>query len=787
MNFKNLALLFFTLLSFAGIAQENRLTGTISDTDGNPVQGANIRLLETTKGASTDNQGKYAIEGVVSKTYFIEISYLGYQTLVNQINVSQNSQSSYDFVLVESSNQLDEVVVSAANRRLQNIQKTEASISAIGAKGIEQLQVKEFGELSSIAPNFNTYDDGGPGIFTIVASRGISTIDVNPTMGVYVDDVPYFSTLAYPLALADVEQIEVLRGPQGTLYGRNALAGVLKITTKRPTNELSGYATVGYGNLNAKEMSFALNAPLVENKLFFRTSAKVSERDGFVTNEFNNKDLQNRKALNANFRLKYFANDNLSMALRYNIQRRESNAYAFALATPDNSLQDILENSLYKLNFDVDIFQKVLTQDVAFTLKYDFEKFTLNSITSYQITQQESLDEFDYTPFDIQSARRPNSIYENFAQELRLSSSSDASLQWTAGVFLYQNKEEREDIRRFGNDIGLAAPDFAPLAPFNQIELPIADRKGIAVFGQATYEISDKLSVTGGMRADYEEVEASVVRTFSNPALPGNSFSDDATFDALSPKVSLGYDVNDNVFLFANYAKGFRPGGINTFVTDPDAAPFEPEKSSNYEAGVKTNLLNNRLKLNLTGFFINYKDQQVFTVLDLTSFVIGTDNIGESRSYGLELESKWVAAKGLDFTLNLGYLNTEITKYNPIDFNTGEELDFSGNSIPLAAEFNGNMNVNYKLPLNKKFNLETSLDYNYQSDFFFSVDNDTTQDEYGLLNGRIGFTSKNLDLFVWGKNITDEAYYSYGYGVGGFNAASFGLPQTYGVTLTGKF
>ncbi|MEM9648698.1 MAG: TonB-dependent receptor, partial [Bacteroidota bacterium] len=361
------------------------------------------------------------------------------------------------------------------------------------------------------------------------------------------------------------------------------------------------------------------------------------------------------------------------------------------------------------------------------------------------------------------------------------------NFHWTAGVFLYQNTEERDDVRFFGTDIGFAVPDFAPLAPFRQFDDPVTDRKGIAAFGQATYDITDRLSLTGGLRADYEDVEASVDRTYSTPVLPETSFTDKANFDAISPKAAVGYEVNDEVFLFANFAKGFRPGGVNTFVVNPEDAPFEPETSLNYELGVKSNLLEDRLKLNLTAFYINYRDQQVFTVIDLANFVIGTDNVGESRSYGLELESKWVAARGLDFTLNLGYLDTEITKYNPRDFSTGEILDFSGNDLPLAAEFNGNLNVNYKVPITDKWSFESSLDYNYQSEFFFSVDNDISQDAYGLLNGRIGITSKNLDLFVWGKNITDEAYYSYGYGVGGFNAASFGLPQTYGATLTAKF
>jgi iron complex outermembrane receptor protein len=282
-----------------------------------------------------------------------------------------------------------------------------------------------------------------------------------------------------------------------------------------------------------------------------------------------------------------------------------------------------------------------------------------------------------------------------------------------------------------------------------------------------------------------------VERTFSTPDLPENGFEETVDFTAISPKLALSYQTSENVFLFANAARGFRPGGINLFATNPEDAAFDPESTINYELGVKSNHLDNRLKLNVTGFWIEYTNQQVFTILDLPSFNFGTDNIGKSRSFGLELESQWVATKGLTFNANLGYLNTEILDYSPstVDPNTFEEiiLDQSGNDLPLSPVFNGNFNVNYIWPITKKLNLETNLDYIYQSDIYFDQANDMLQPAYGLLNGRIGVTSKHAEFFVWGKNLTDETYFSYGYGIAGFNAAAYGLPRTYGFTLTGKF
>ncbi|MEM9364274.1 MAG: TonB-dependent receptor [Bacteroidota bacterium] len=782
--------IFFTILSFFFIAtglnaQNNAIQGTVKDVDGNPILGANVILLESSKGVSSNLEGEFIIQGLNKGSYFIQVRYLGYRPITRRINIPDDAI--INFTLSEVFDQLDEVVVTA-NRRLQDIQKTAASVSAIGFKQVEQLQIKQFSELNSIAPNFRTYDDGGIGAFTLVASRGISTVDTNPAIGLYIDGIPYFSTLNFPLTLNDVNQIEVLRGPQGTLYGRNALAGVVKITTKSPSNQVTGYGNVGFGNLNSKEFGFGLSLPVVKNKLFFRTNANIQDRDGFVTNDFNDEELQNREAIDANFRMKYFASEKLDFSLLYSLQHREAKSSAFVLASEQNPLTSILENSPFEVNFNEAVFRDAFTQNMALNLNYRFGSFSLNSTTSYQVTDSERFDEFDYMPLDLQ-AGGGELTFQTVGQEFRLQSTAERSLNWTSGVFLYLNRDKRFEIFENGADGGIANPDIATIVPFNRFDDTVIEQKGVAVYGQASYALSDKFTVTGGLRFDYEENNSCVDRSFSTPALPEATFSQNAEFDALSPKISLSYQANDKVFLFVNVARGFRPGGVNTLVSDPADAPYDPENTLNYELGIKTTLLENRLKLNFTGFLVDYTDQQVFTLINLEDFVVGTENIGKSRNFGVEFESQWSVRRGLGINLNLGYLNTDIREYNPIDFFTGQELDFSGRELPYSPEFNGNLNVNYILPLSKKINLESNFDYNYQTDIFFDFANTdaVNQEAYGLLNGRLGVTSKNLDVFIWGKNLTDETYFSYGFGSGGLATAAFGLSRTYGAAVTAKF
>ena len=775
----------FILLLFMvnELSAQYRVSGTVKDEKGSPLIGATIQLLNTTKGALSDANGSFEIELVDPGDYFLEVSYIGYLGKQQKIEVKQQNVT-VDFEMSVTQKELDEIVVTA-NRRLEDIQTTAAAVSAISSKQIEQLQVKQFTELNSIAPNFRSYDDGATGSFTLIASRGISTIDFTPSVGLYIDDVPYFTTYAFPLSLTDIEQIEVLRGPQGTLYGRNALAGVIKITSKRARNEVSGFATAGVGNLNAREFGLGINIPVIKDKLFFRGNANYTNRDGYVTNTFLDKDLQNRETLDANMRLKYQASDKLSIALQYSIQDRESDAYAFVSATPNNDFQDILQNSLYRVSYNEDVNRQVTTHNAAASILYDFDAFTLSSVTAYQYTYQQRRDEFDNTEFDIQSAFGDNTL-RNISQETRLTSNTPGRFSWTGGLFLYRLNQEINENLRSGVDNSQDT-----LAPYVRIDVSEVIQTGLALYGQADYSINSRWTVTGGIRLDYEEVSADVDRTFTIPDIPDGSFSDEADFTAISPKVAISYQAHANTFLFGNVARGYRPGGINTFAINPEDAPFEPENTINYEIGIKSKLANNRVKLNFTGFLINYTDQQVFTLLDANSFNFGTTNIGKSRSYGLEMESQWVAAKGLTFNLNMGYLHTEVLDFtfelaDPVTFEP-IEFDESGNQLPVSPEFNGNVNVNYILPISKKFNLETTLDYVYQSQIYWDVPNDYKQEAYGLLNARLGVTSKNADVFVWGKNLADEAFFSYGYGVGGNNLATFGLPQTYGITFTGKF
>ncbi len=797
---KRWTFLLLTLISYQ-LSAQYQITGTVKDEVGEPLIGATVHIMGTAKGAISDSDGTYSISDLSAGQYFLEFTYTGFELQQKQVDLNQSQQ--VDIQLVTASITLGEVIVSA-NKQLQNIQQTPISMTAVQSKQIEKLQINELNELNRVAANFKSYDDGG-GSFQVFASRGIYTIDVVPTTGIYVDEVPFFASYGFPTLLNDIERIEILKGPQGTLYGRNALAGAINVITKRPTNQVKGYARVGYGNLNQLNASAGISFPIIKDKLFAKVNAGHTQRDGYINNiAIDTDNLLGRESVTTGFKVNYYPTDRLSFSWSSGLEVREVNAYALVggFGVTNAILDSLKQNHPYEVNFDRQGVYNTTTTHNALKISYDFPKATLSSISSLQYynTEREN-DDFDFTPFDINYVSNGSSNNYTISQEFRLNSTNNENFNWVGGLYLYY--VDREDITPTVSTAlaGNSAGEFTQRLDSN------IQQTGLALFGQADYELTSQLSILLGLRYEIERSEITAIRehfrngqNFEDPGnsvftpggplpspLVNSSFETDATFNALSPKVGVNYEVSDDLFLFGNMARGYRPGGLNQFVNDQEAAQYDPEFSWNYELGVKSSWLNNRLKANFTAFYINWEDQQLFTVVDQTTFQFGVDNVGESTSQGVELEMNYLPVKGLDLTANVGYLSTEITDYEVVGF-TGELVNNEGNQQGYSPEWNGNFSANYERKLGPKTTAFMGLDYIFQSEMFFDPENTVKQVSYGLLNGRIGASYQGFEVSLWGKNITDEVYFSYGYGVGGAASfASYGLPATYGFNTVYRF
>ncbi|MGD1842354.1 MAG: TonB-dependent receptor [Thermonemataceae bacterium] len=803
MNFNYIVIVCLSLLTFRSVAQETSpVTGTVKDEQGISLPGVTVQILNTSWGAITNGEGNFTIAEVPAGKYTLSASFIGYGTRFQEIQL-QGQSITVNFELQTSAQQLGEIVISAQKRE-ERLQKVPLSVTAINAEKIEQLQISNVNELGRITPNFQVYDDGGSA-FPLVAMRGITTIDNTPIVGMYVDDVPLFNIGSFPTYFNDIERIEILKGPQGTLYGRNSIGGVINVVSKKPTNYTTGFVTAGYGNLNQYDFQAGLSLPIVKDKLFARINGGATGRDGYVENTFDNTELLGREVYAGNLRLTFLPNNYWSFTLNAGVENRENIAYALigGFGATGQVIDSLVANHPYETRQNTNGIYSTDTYNNAFKAGYDGNNFSFDAITAFQMTNlSRSNDDFDFSELAIQEVLLQEEDLYTISQELRIASNTERRFRWTGGLYFYHIERISDSRIENGQDNAFFAPtpEIAAQYPYTQIDDNTIVQNGFSVFGQAEYDLTERLTFTAGLRYELENSSLEASRRFEKdgeafiyPALGAvpSQFDKQTEFDAISPKVNLAYQSTDNHLYYVNVARGYRPGGVNPFVADEGLAAFDPEFGWNYEIGTKNTLWNNRARINASAFYITYQGQQLFTILDIATVAFGRENIGNSRSYGLELESELVVAKGLNFMGSVGYLQTEFTDYEYQFTADGVNIatfDNEGNEQVVSPNWTANLMLDYTFNISAKWKSNLALDYQYQSEMFLDPENTAAVPAYGLLGGRLVVGNKNFELALWAKNITDVVYISYGYSVSGAAIfGNYGLPRTFGTSLTAKF
>ncbi|MEM9983243.1 MAG: TonB-dependent receptor, partial [Bacteroidota bacterium] len=393
-----------------------------TDENDTPLPGVTVQILNTTWGNITDPSGVFTITEVPYGTYTLSANFTGYNTQIQTIEI-QNQAVTINFTLQESTQRLGEVIVSAQKRE-ESLQKTPVAVTTADAPRIEQLQVNGMNEIGRLVPNTFTFDDG-PGIFSVVATRGVATIDSNPIVGIYLDGVPIFNTTSFFSTLSDVERIEVLRGPQGTLYGRNSLGGVINITTQSATNETKSFVRAGYGNYNQYELSAGLNTPIIQNRLFMRLSGYTTGREGYIENELlGNSDMHGRSTYGGNLRLAFLPGNRWSYSLISNNEYREAYAFAFlgGFGATSALTDSLKEANPYSVSLNTNGLYKTLSSNNAFKASFSGNTFNFDAVGAFQLTRLIVEDEdVDYSPL-VLNTRDFNDDDYTLSGEFRLSS-----------------------------------------------------------------------------------------------------------------------------------------------------------------------------------------------------------------------------------------------------------------------------------------------------------------------------------------------------------------------------
>jgi iron complex outermembrane receptor protein len=702
---------------------------------------------------------------------------------------------------------LEEVIVTAQKRE-ENVQSVPIAVSAFSAEVIRNARMLTMDDISRQVPGFTVtnFNPATPQPFIRGIGSSPSDAGSDASVGVFIDGVYAGRAGGYRAELYDVQRIEVLRGPQGTLFGRNVAGGALNIITNAPEEEAGAELELTGGNYSLLQAKGMVTAPLTDG-LAGRLAFITRDRDGHTDNTVTDNKVRDEDNWSARGRLQWDALDTVTALLTGEYTKDDLKGPAarnYEGADPAevlpilDPLLAVFQNSLLPTSpdaFDIEagVDGKFEREMSAATLQvdWDLEFGVLTSISGYRKNEYNFFDDLIGLAFDpdavitLDDPLLSNSADEDsdqVSQELRLNS-IDGEMEWTVGLYYLDEDVDREET-------------------FTPIGVPVtydqkASTTSYAVFGQFTYPLLESMNVTLGARYSYDEKNFDVTAYGTeigfglltpdpeNPSAGavGFSASDDDSWSNLSPKISLEYTPVDDTMYYFTVAHGYKSGGYNGQSTNKDAAqtPFDEEKVTNYEIGVKTDFDDGLARLNVAAFYMDYEDLQVFVVSDVTLFV---DNAAEADIYGIEAEFYYAPTDQLDFALTYAYLDAELGN-NDID---GVE---EGNTLTRSPKNSASASAQYTIPLKDIGDLLLRADYTWQDKVYFLLQNprQSRQEDYGLLNLRVALQGSNgWKVALWGKNITDKDYWvhaidpSYGADLGA--SGIMGDPRTYGITGT---
>ncbi|PIE71527.1 MAG: hypothetical protein CSA22_01490 [Deltaproteobacteria bacterium] len=658
-------------------------------------------------------------------------------------------------------------VIVTARKVEENVQDVPASISVFRDTEMENAGIDTILDITRMSPNVILRKNGAS---RIIQMRGISINEgsMSGPTGFYVDDVPRTSHFLNDLTLYDVERVEVLKGPQGTLYGKNSLSGVINVVTRQPGNTIDSRVTAGYnvydtdhGKAPGFRLSANLSGPVVADKLALGIAGHLENTDGYVENCFNQDDAalkEDRKNLRTTVR--WTPHDNLDVSFFADLMDADNGGAIYRFSSGPAATHRHQVNWDGKYSWDEESNSQTLR------VKYQGNGFNLLSLTARTHEALTTWTDFDYTPAPVFGSGSMIHEMDVFSQEFRLSSADDSAVAWLVGFSGFtEDLNFQISVDAFGMDRDTTI-----------------ERVGYALFGQGTYTFWDTLHLTAGIRYDYLDLEGEQVHMDMGMTGPfQDRYQGEADGGEVLPKFSISYDINNTIMAYTTVSRGYLEGGINhVFASDNDNFVFLPEFAWNYEIGVKSMWVDNRLKFNLSAFYVDMKDKQV--VQWLTPMVRAIENAADAHSQGVEVEMRMRLFQGMVLFAGYGYTESEFDHY--MASQTDSTVDYSGNSLTDVPKQTYHVGAQYHHPSG----FFSRVDLMAADAFYMDVANTTKGGDYRLLNLRLGYQGERFDAIVWGENLTDDTYVTRRWPYGpGIVLQEDGLPRRMGVTLTYRF
>ncbi|CAE7455096.1 Dml [Symbiodinium microadriaticum] len=698
---------------------------------------------------------------------------------------------------------LEEIVVTA-QKRAENIQDVPISITAISGEDIRAKNIETLNDLSALTPN--TEIQAMPTL-SFIYMRGLGSgfnIGFEQSVGTFIDGI-FLGRMSYLSdGMLDIERVEVLRGPQGTLLGKNTIAGALSITTGTPVPEFMVDFAGQMGDFDQRKVEAMINAPLFNDAVILRAAFSKNDRDGYIHNTMIDVDEWNTDTMNWRVKVKFQPWDNLDATLAVTgaetIQVGQGaqlkvlpEEYAVVMRLFDPEVEGDISN--YQSSLDRLSGIERETDGATLTVNWDVLSHTLTWISGYTGYTQDTLWDADISPIPFLTLEGPED-YEQITHELRVLSPAGERWEYIVGLYYFENNVYNDTIVNVINSpdpiqtvggvltpqalAGLLLPNLPGIGGFQGEEsrkIYDQDATSLAGFTQVTFDLFDDLSLIGGVRYSVEEKEIRFVHSLSTGGVPGlgvvfRALTESEEVDTvrsreetnISPKFSVRYHWSDEITLYGTYAEGWKGGGYNATANRAEHLEFDAENSTTFEAGVKTRLLGGAMTLNVGLFHTNFENLQV-SVFNGLQFIV--QNAAEATTQGVE----WDAAMLLplqpvgDFFLTLsgGYVDGVYDSFpnGPCQAEEETPCDLTGNQLANAPEWNGALGINYQRMLgNTGLMFFAGADVLYQSEIFFDTDLDPAdyQDAMTKLNGRVGLGAEDglWSFVVHGRNLTDE-------------------------------
>jgi iron complex outermembrane receptor protein len=833
-------LLFLTFsISFA-----QNIEGVVTTNENIPLAAANVVIKGTTYSTITDENGKFSIDTQGRLPLVLLVQYVGYTTA--EYNVSVLPATPLQVSLNEE-NKLVEVVVSS-RRRIEKVQDVPIAVSVITGKQAEQTGAFNVNRIKELVPSVQLYSSNprntGINIRSLGSPFGLTNDGIDPGVGFYVDGVYYARPAATTLDFIDVEQIEVLRGPQGSLFGKNTTSGAFNITTRKPSFTSGADFEVSYGNYSFLQAKASVTGALGK-KIAGRLSFSGTSRDGLIDNVATGRSTNTLNNQGIRGQLLYTPSENTNIILAADITTQRPDGYAQVVAgvAPTQRAAYRQFNAIIAdLNYQLpsqNAFDRKIDQDTPWRSNQDMGGISLNidtkigagtltSTTAWRFWNWDPSNDRDFTGLQVLAKSQNPTRQTQITQEVRYAGQLTSRISGVAGVFFIDQTSQTDGTEESGN----AQWRFAQSSTSALWKTPgLFEGYGIktdarirassaAVFGQLDWAITDRLHVLPGVRYNFDKKDASYSRTTygglqtTDPALLAlkkQVYSDQA-FDSstdntdFSGNITVSFKASDKINAYATYAKSYKPVGVNVagLPTDSkgqpllDLAVIKPEKVNHYEVGVKTSPFKNSI-FNLTFFQTEIKDFQT----NVQAAELGVNrgylaNADKVEVKGVELDASFVVSPHLTINGAATYTDGKYVKFTnaplPLE-ETGAPVSFkdvSGSALPGASRWAGSLGG--ELSDQARFfgnagKVFLAIDSYARSEFSSSpsASKYLVVQGYAIFNARVGFrATQGLSVQFWGRNLLNKDYYEQLLPAGGNTgqyAGVLGDQRTYGVTL----